>query len=400
MGYRLWRNLAAILLLLTGTALYGAESEDSTCPSGYCASPDLHFQVLVPRIGTVTAGSRVAFGAAYQWRAPGELPLDWEVSGLISIRNYQAVGGRIGWLKNRRQTFLLDPFGHRASRQFHQTYFKEKGFSAFADANYFYFPTENFFGLGPDSVRSDRTDFQLRAATYEGVAGFQFNRWLGVSARGGVMDMGVGRGRDARYADTAEVFPNLPGLVDEPDFYRFSSGILADFRDFPGDPNRGGMVGFLFSHFSEKGNSRYQFRRYSLDLRQYLPVEPISSVIALRAFSSVDDPTGGGLVPFYLMETLGGGGSLRGYPSLRFRDRNQLLLSGEFRWEARRSIELAAFYDTGKVFSDLADYNLRQLSKGYGLGLRLKPGATLFVRFDVARSREGTRLHVNLGPAF
>jgi outer membrane protein assembly factor BamA len=214
------------------------------------------------------------------------------------------------------------------------------------------------------------------------------------------MNMGLDRGRDSRYSDTQEVFPDIPGLADEPDFYRFSSGVLADYRDLPADPDRGGMVGLLFSHYREKGNSRYQFRRYTLDARHYFPIEGISSVLALRAFTSVDDPSGTGEVPFYLMETLGGGGALRGFPSLRFRDRNQLLLSGEFRWEARRTIELAAFYDTGKVFSDWADYSLRHLTKGYGAGVRLKPGATLFVRLDVARSREGTLVHVNIGPAF
>jgi len=351
-------------------------------------------------VGTITSGSHVAFGAAYQWQAPDELPLDWEISGLYSIRNYQQYGARIGRLRTRRETFLLNPFGQRVTTEFNERRIKEPGLAAFADFNYFYFPRQNFFGLGPDSRREDRTDFLLEGTTIEAVAGYQFNSWFGASIRAGLLQLDVRDGKDDRYTNTSVLFPDVPGVEQQPDFYRISTAVLADYRDLPGDPHRGGQAGFLFSHHQDKDSSSFQFNRYALDVRHYLPLDPLLSVVALRFLTSVDDPLGNGEVPFYLAEALGGGSTLRGFSTLRFRDRNLLFLGGEFRTEVVDSVEIAVFYDTGKAFHDLDDYNLRGLQKGYGAGLRLKGGTTLFLRLDVGHSREGTHLHFNVGPAF
>lgn len=353
-----------------------------------------------PRVGVITAGSHIAFGAAYQWQAPTNLPFDVEVSGLYSVRNYGTVGARIGRLRTRRETFLLRSFGQHITHEFDQTHYKEKGFSAYGDFDYFYFPKQNFYGLGPDSRRSDRTDFLLRTASYEAVGGYQINGWLGVSVRAGLLQFDLGPGKNDRYTNTQILFPTAPGLSRQPDFYRVSTAVLADYRDLPGNPHNGGMVGFLFSRYRDKGSREFEFNRYAVDIRQYLPVDPLLSVVALRFFSSVDDPIGQSQVPFYLNEWLGGGSTLRGYATQRFRDRNLILFNGEFRTNVTDAVELAAFYDTGKVFSDLDNYNLKSLQKGYGAGIRLKGGTTLFLRFDVGHSREGTHLHFNLGPAF
>jgi len=355
---------------------------------------------FAPRIGTITSGSHLALGAAYQWQAPGNTPLDFEISGLYSVRNYRTFGARIGRLRTRRETFLLRDFGSHLTSEFNERRYKEPGFSAYADFNYYYFPTQRFFGFGPDSRRVDVTDYLLQAASYEAVAGYQITDWLGVSVRAGLLQFDVDPGKEDQYTDTQTLFPGLPGLDQQPDFYHVTSAVLADYRDLPGDPHTGGMVGFLFSRYGDKGGHQFEFNRYAVDVRHYLPVDPLLSVIALRFFSSFDDPVGGSQIPFFLNEWIGGGSTLRGFVRQRFRDRNLLLLNAEFRTQVADSIELAAFYDTGKVSSDLDDYNLRRLEKGYGGGVRLKGGTTLFLRFDVGHSREGTQIHVSIGPAF
>jgi len=355
---------------------------------------------FAPRVGSITSGSSAAFGAAYQLQAPSNWPLDLEVSGMYSVRNYWTIGARIGRLRTRQETFLLRSFGQHLTSEFNERRYKEPGFAAYGDFNYFYFPTQRFFGLGPDSRKVDRTDFLLRTASYEAVAGYQVNAWLGVSVRAGVLQFDVDPGRDDRYTDTQVLFPTAPGLAQEPDFFHVTTAVLADYRDLPGDPHSGGVVGALFSHYRDKGGHQFEFNRYAVDVRQYLPLDALLSVVALRFFTSVDDPVGQSQVPFYLSEWLGGGSALRGFVGQRFRDRNLLLFNGEFRTRVTDSVELAAFYDTGKVFSDLDDYNFKRLEKGYGGGVRLKGGTTLFLRFDVAHSREGTQLHFNIGPAF
>jgi hypothetical protein len=397
-------------LIFAGLLIGCCRADDLPCPPGLtCDAPakaagqtpnDLRMRGFAPRVGVITAGSHIAFGAVYQWEAPKNLPLDLEVSGLYSVRNYATFGTRIGRLRNRREVFLLRSFGQHLTHEFDQTNDKEPGFAAYGDFNYFYFPKESFFGLGPDSRHSDRTDFLLRTASYEAVGGYQITTWFGVSVRAGLFQFDVEPGKNGRYTDTQILFPTAPGLNRQPDFYRVTTAVLADYRDVPGNPHSGGVAGVLFSRYRDKGSRQFEFNRYAVDLRQYLPIDPLLSVVALRFFSSVDDPIGQSQVPFYLNEWLGGGSTLRGYATERFRDRNLLLFNGEFRTSVTDAVELAVFYDTGKVFSDLDNYNLKSLEKGYGTGVRLKWGTTLFLRLDVGHSREGTHLHFDIGPAF
>ena len=54
-------------------------------------------------------------------------------------------------------------------------------------------------------------------------------------------------------------------------------------------------------------------------------------------------------VPFFMLPSVGGGSSLRGFSSWRFRDRNSLLLQAEWRIMVNRFLDTAFFYDAGKV---------------------------------------------------
>jgi hypothetical protein len=63
-------------------------------------------------------------------------------------------------------------------------------------------------------------------------------------------------------------------------------------------------------------------------------------------------------------------------------------------------VELAAFYDAGKVFRSIGDLDLHHLATSWGAGLRLKTPTRVRLRVDVAHSREGTRLIVKFAPAF
>jgi outer membrane protein assembly factor BamA len=100
------------------------------------------------------------------------------------------------------------------------------------------------------------------------------------------------------------------------------------------------------------------------------------------------------------METLGGARTLRGFREYRYRDRRNLLLNLEYRWEVWNYVDFGLFADAGKVFRDPDDLDFGGLQAGYGFGLRVHtPGGTQF-RIDLARSNEGIKLHVGGGPRF
>ena len=90
-------------------------------------------------------------------------------------------------------------------------------------------------------------------------------------------------------------------------------------------------------------------------MQQFVPILRENWVIALRALASTTSTAPGQDVPFYLLPDLGGSHTLRGYPAWRFRDRNRLLLTGEYRWTAGPFVDMALFLDAGKVAPRLAD---------------------------------------------
>lgn len=91
---------------------------------------------------------------------------------------------------------------------------------------------------------------------------------------------------------------------------------------------------------------------------------------------------------------------LRGYSSFRFRDDKLLALGAEYRFELRPKIELALIYSTGKVFPTMSEFDLLNLRRSWGAGIRLKSPRTVRLRLDVLHSSEGTRMDLKLGQSF
>ncbi len=168
-----------------------------------------------------------------------------------------------------------------------------------------------------------------------------------------------------------------------------------------GDPNIPAVeLGVEASRHHDQNGGRYSFNRLSVDARGFLPLGSRQRTLAVRVFASRDITSSGARVPFYLMETLGGHETLRGFRDFRFRDANVLYLSGEYRWEAAAGIDLAVFYDTGKVFADASEFGFDNLEHTVGFGIRGKSLRRTVFRFDVGKGDDGTHVFLAFGPAF
>ena len=91
-----------------------------------------------------------------------------------------------------------------------------------------------------------------------------------------------------------------------------------------------------------------------------------------------------------MLPALGGGSSLRGYSSWRFRDQNSLLLQAEWRIMVNRYLDLAFFYDAGKVAARTSDLDLDGLKDDFGFGFRFHGPFATPLRVELARSRESS----------
>jgi hypothetical protein len=264
------------------------------------------------------------------------------------------------------------------------------------------FTRVNFYGIGDVSRDDAETDFRLQTADYQAFAETLPWTWFKAGATFGYTSpIRIERPRAANAPAIQDRFDNVgaPGLTDRPAFLHGEVYARVDTREHPGRPTTGGAYRVSFSTFSDRDTRRYSFRQVEGDALQYIPVGHRNSVLALRARVAGSDTSSGNTMPFYLLPTLGGSHSLRGFQDYRFRDRNALLLNAECRWPIAKSLDGAIFYDAGTVAARFRDLDLKGMESSYGGGVRLHAGNTTFVRLDVARSREGTRLLVSISDA-
>ena len=264
------------------------------------------------------------------------------------------------------------------------------------------YPEEDYFGLGPDSKRSDQVSFALITNRFGGNVGVRPVEPLMVGGGIEYLQPYVGQGKDKLVPTIGEVFDDstAPGLSAQPNFLRTSAFVEVNYSE-PVYARKGGWYRAEFSHFADRDFDRYTHNRLDVDLRQFIPFFAERRVIALRAAASTSDVKDGNEVPFYLQRYLGGNDTLRGFREYRFRGPHAILFQGEYRFEIWSGLDMAFFYDTGKVAFRREDLGINDLEKDYGFGFRFNTREGVVVRVDAGfGSRDGKHLYITFGGVF
>ena len=318
-------------------------------------------------MGGMIPGAGFSAGPAYRRHLAGSGAV-LDASMALSWRRYSMMQARLTWPR-----LLNDRL------------------SAGGQIKYQDFTQIDFFGIGGGSLKDDRTDFRLKNLDTVGFAVVHAAPWLSITGRGGVLSrVDNGPGLSTLYPSTDTRFDerSAPGLTQQPGYLHADVSMDADTRDVSGYPSRGGRYRLSMAAFHDRDLAQFNFRRVDVEAAQYVPIG--RSVFALRGWLGVSQTGAGQDVPFYMLPTLGGSTTLRGYSTDRFRDRDVLVVNAEYRWPIARRIDAAAFYDAGSVAPRAGDL-AQHLIADYGLGLRMHSTRHLLARLDVARGREGTR---------
>lgn len=355
----------------------------------------------------IRSGSGVALNLAYWDVGRADSHFNVFASASYSIFEAESYELRLGKVPHRaqrvppRSSNVEDtaPFAPRGADEGRG----EGPFFLYGRLRYRHLPRERFYGEGPDSRLQDGTSFRLQDMAYEAVAQYRIAPRVVGSARVGFLQVDVGRGGREDIPSTETLFDDrgAPGLSAQPDFLTGGVELLVDWRDRPGNPHRGGALNLSATRFVDRGGGgAYRFNRFTLDARQFFSLGSPQRVLALHVLSQVSEADEGSRVPFYLQDALGGTRTLRGFDTFRFRGDKVLALSAEYRWEAFPPLELAVFWDAGKVVDEMSDLDLHGLHRSWGGGLRIKSPDSTALRFDIARSPETTRYHLKFGFAF
>ena len=154
----------------------------------------------------------------------------------------------------------------------------------------------------------------------------------------------------------------------DPTYGQSRAFVEFDTRTTPGYTTSGGYYRLDVTDARETGGGRYTFQRVDAEVQRFIPILRDNWVIALRGLVSTTTTADGNDVPFFLLPALGGH-TLRGYPSWRFRDRNRVLFTGEYRWTAGPFVDMALFVDAGTVAPRFDELDLGRLHTSHGVGL-------------------------------
>jgi hypothetical protein len=247
-----------------------------------------------------------------------------------------------------------------------------------------------FYGLGTDSSKDDRTNYGFEQPYASALltveparkylllrGGVEWTRWKEQPGQGAHPSI------ETVYAPAA-----LPGIGAEPTYVHLQGTVGLDWRTARDYTRRGGFYGVTLHDYADS-DEHFGFRRVDYELIQHVPVLREAWVLSFRGRVITTYDKTDQQIPFFLLPAIGGGSTLRGYDSFRFRDRNSLLLQAEWRIMASRFLDTAVFYDAAKVTAQRSDLDFSSLKTDFGFGVRFHGPFTTPFRVDLARSREG-----------
>ena len=326
-----------------------------------------------PEFGRVSQGGGFSAGVGFR-RFFGPAAV-FDIRGIYSIKQYRQF-----------EAAIRTPWHGRGRVVF-------EGVGGYLDA-----PQAGYFGLG--MVGAGRTNYGLKQTYASGGVEFRPTSWTRVNGEVGYDDYETlgGKGRHPSIETTYNAF-DTPGLFANVSFARVKAMAAIDSRVSPGYARTGGFYGATLESFSDI-NDTYKFQKVTTEAVQHVPILRQNWVLSFRGRMEtiVDDEDS---VPFFLLPQLGSGRTLRGYQTGRFRDRHSILTSAELRWIVNRlAMDMALFYDAGKVTSLRGDLDLKDLKSDYGIGMRFHGPTRTVLRIEAARGDQGWRLVVSRGAAW
>ena len=260
-------------------------------------------------------------------------------------------------------------------------------------------PQVGYFGTGGD-LDQPRTNFRLSQGYATLTATVRPTTWTRLEGEVAYDAYETDEGHGAPPSiETIYTPDTAPGLFANPTFIRTQGMAAIDWRPATGYARRGGFYGVTFANFADPDDT-FTFQRLDGEVIQHIPILRETWVISLRGRvqTTLD---AGDVVPYFLLPQLGSGRTLRGYSTGRLRDRHSLLTSAEFRWiPSRLALDLALFYDAGKVANRREDLDFEDLVTDWGIGVRFHGPTTTVLRIEMAHGSDGWKLVFAASAAF
>jgi hypothetical protein len=281
------------------------------------------------------------------------------------------------------------------------------------DAKFFFEdePTERFFGIGNDTPESAETNFMLRQLYFQFQIGLNVTQHLQIALNERPRYVRIKRGALDSFPFIGALFPDVKGLDGGSEWVHT---LLAsyDTRDAVDIPRAGGLALIYAGLTDRRLGSSVSYWRFGGELRRYIP---INDRVTLAGHLYVQYIPAGNETPFWAMGRLGGQHSrlwdqqtLRGFGSGRFVDNNLEVANVEVRtrvfeatiFNTHGVLELAPFFEFGKVFHRMTDNPLNRFHPSAGMGFRAIAEPFVVGYVDIGVSSEGPAIFSGINYPF
>jgi len=355
-----------------------------------------------PTVGVVVPGSGLAAGAELERGRFGRLGIGAGVDGEWSVHNYQQVGVRVGLLGRRRRMSGLRASDASLTSMVDVRRPNEPGLAVFAEHRYSRLPSLGLFGID-ETGDVVRTDFGIRGTTTDVVVQWQLTPSFGFGGRVGRLGVTLFPGTNDDLPNAEDVFDvTASDLTRKATYVTGGLAAIFDRRDSRTRPTTGGLVSATLWRYESRSQPLVSFSRVGFSAEHYRSVGSPRHVIAARLGGSYDltGDENEDIVPFYLMQSLGGSHSMRSLHSYRLRGGRLLYGIVESRWTMKKWLEIAPFVDASRVSRTPVTVGTRRVLVSPGIGARILFKDRVVFRTDVATGPEGTRLVLAVDPSF
>lgn len=266
-----------------------------------------------------------------------------------------------------------------------------RDFSFLFESTWYKDGDEDFFGVGPNSQESNKSEFGLRRFTIGTRFGFEIIPKLSLSPRI-YFDSALGDDGNAGLSDPVSgAFPpsELVGFGRNISYLDFGFRLAHDDRDPDISPNRGGLREVTFHRFMGIGQKGFDYFQWDIDIEQYLRLGHPRLVLWLHNGWTFQKESGGSQIPFYRLAQLDVNSPLRGFDKGRFRDRGSVVFNAEFRYPIWDIVDGTVFFDTGRVFDGISHFAFKDFKFSGGGGIRVTVNKYYLFRLEAATGGEG-----------
>jgi outer membrane protein assembly factor BamA len=260
--------------------------------------------------------------------------------------------------------------------------------------------SRRFFGLGPESRKSNESGYTSEDSVIRATAGINFLHYWRATLGARFRRFSTEQNIVPNIPDMASQFPATPGIGT----HKTMTGefrLLWDSRDLPITPSRGSSGELFIEKTNVDLGSDSDYVRYGMEGKRFFLWENPKYVTVVHGlYEKANGPN----IPFYELPSLGGRETLRGFGDGRFADRGRLVFNIEHRMTLaslemmgiRTNFELAPFMDLGSVFPDIQDIKSKNFQPVYGAAFRAAVKPNVVGDVEVGVGREGPAIFVDI----